>query len=190
MLAASLVDRSLILAGRRENSIRIISTKEFERDTANRRENLVLLCSPHRNAVTKEVLEDLDRNHHLTYPFKKLSNTGHFHLTLGGRQFFSESYKQGEDFKKEHPGLNPYESPLLEDCALIARFCNPWNPNKKVMLLAGIRAFGTWGAAHALREECTKLDKENKRRDFSVVVKCALSEYRISECRIEKYVAM
>lgn len=181
MLAVNYVMTSLISAGWHEDKIQIKILKNNEELCEQRNQNLVLLCRPDRNGETHKVLEKLKDNNRLDYPFQKTSIQGQFKLRLDNSPFISPSYKEAKNISG-----NAYEEcKEIHDRALIARFVSPWQSTKKVLLLAGIRAFGTWGAAQALRTKPQELYKLIRKKDIAIVMKCKFSGMKIGDITFE-----
>jgi len=193
MLAANLVMHSLIDAGCREKNIRIITFENYKEISAEHlRENLVVLCSPRRNEVTNDFLKRLDNFRSLDYPFidfpeDRQAKCGKFYLRINQTDFHSQSYQESTKLMNNYPNANPYECGTLHDHALIAMFPNLWELKKRAVLLAGIRAFGTWGTAYALRNIPSHLYKlTKKKKDFAAVVECEFSELKIGQCEFKR----
>ena len=79
----------------------------------------------------------------------------------------SPSYAQERAVKD---GLDLLERAVLEDYALLARVTNPWDPDAKILVVAGIRAFGTLGAAELLRTRWEELYESTGDADFACLV--------------------
>jgi hypothetical protein len=179
MLACSLIERSLILAGWPEDCIEIVSHTLVDNNSPLRRENLVLLCSPRRNPITEEVLHNLKNAGRLDCRFEPgPGNSAELVLKLNGQTVESPSYREEEALLARHK--TPYDG-TLNDRALIAKFINPWQTDRKILLVAGLRAIGTWGAARALRQRAAELLMATKGTDFAVVVDCKYEQWRIIE---------
>ena len=58
----------------------------------------------------------------------------------------------------------------LEDLALLARLPNPWNPEAKTLIVSGIHAFGTLGAAEFVRTRWGELTNETGDQDFACIL--------------------
>lgn len=179
MVACILVERCFMLAGWREEQIEIVSNDVAVANVAYKRENLVLLCSPRRNPLTAEALATLKRQNRLDCWFDTdPDHPEELCLHLAGANITSPSYREAEPLLRE--GKSGYEGPL-NDCALLARFENPWEPGKSVLILAGLRAIGTWGAARALRQRARELVELTGAQDFAVTVKCKYERWKVKE---------
>lgn len=113
--------------------------------------NLILICSPKTNKKTQEAL-DLLRKHNAIYKrhlptFHINSQTDHWEMNHNGDIITSKSFEQN----------NPSLEYPLEDSAIIVKSFNPWNPKYRLLILAGIRGIGTWGAAEMLKKWTKKI---------------------------------
>lgn len=63
---------------------------------------------------------------------------------------------------------------------MLARLTSPWSGRAKIVISAGIRAFGTWGATEFLRTRADELYARTKGNDFGVVLKVTQENFGIS----------
>lgn len=78
---------------------------------------------------------------------------------------------------------------------MIIKAENPWHSSKNVLIFAGIRGIGTWGAAECLRNEWKKIydlkrsdGKHSKRGNFVTLVKVCLKKGDIIELNVERMI--
>lgn len=144
--------------------------------------NLISVCSPKRNALAREVLRHADIRRWLRCDFRgPQEKAGSPHERWGMR--FSEFEIESPSYDQERDILGrggPLSAGPLTDYALLARVTNPWNPLAKIVLAAGIRAFGSWGAAEFLRAQSDDLAMEMRGNDFAVILKVTLENFSIS----------
>lgn len=136
--------------------------------------NLVLICSPKRNPITSAVLRHKSVRASFHCEFVELFGGGadippRWVLLFEGTKIHSPSYEQ-----------ELANADCVEDFALLAKFPNPWNPNATILVAAGIRGYGTWGAAEFLLNNGTKLFERTKGTDFAAVVKATVAGSSIS----------
>lgn len=189
MLGVNYVERTLTLAGLTDNYISIRGVKEFKRNASNREENVVLICSPKANRVTKELFANKpDSLRDIDFEFGKDSEyPDSWTIRFEGATFRSPSYEQTERYSKE--GKKP-EDEVLEDYALLARIQNPWNEKKKLMIVSGIRGIGTWGAARCLREHTDELMRKSEGHDFACITNIACQRYKLSYYNVSNHFAV
>ncbi len=178
MLAANYMERVLSLAGVPDSKTAVRGVAQFQKNTENKQHNVILICSPKANDVTREVLE--------THPEMNANIQASFRQTKGyperwmicfdGACYESPSYQQTKDLldKNENP-----ENGTLDDYALLARIQNPWNNRKKLLIVSGIRGIGTWGAARCLRERANELLRKSRGRDFACIAKITYEQYKL-----------
>jgi hypothetical protein len=87
----------------------------------------------------------------------------------GGTPHRSPSYAEEREIKRQGAG-QPGQA-ILHDLALLARTSNPWEPEAKILIVAGIRAFGTLGAAEFLRTRWDELYEATRDGDFACLVR-------------------
>jgi len=136
--------------------------------------NMALVCSPKRNQLAAAVLNSGLIRNLFDVEFAELyrSTTGpRWAIVFAGRKIESPSYDQHE--LAEGSALRPADYSLT-DFALLARVPNPWYQDSKVLIVAGIRAFGTWGAAEFLASRSHEIAAHTDGRDFAMVLKVAL----------------
>lgn len=115
--------------------------------------NLILLCSSHRNEATKEAIEKLRS---LNPEFSDLIPIFEIDETTKNRQIrWNKGTFPSESFSQEGPTYN--------DTAVIVKAQNPWARDRKILIVAGIRGFGTWGAGEFLRKSLNELYDEKRK---------------------------
>lgn len=78
----------------------------------------------------------------------------------------SPSYGQGRELEAAGDGgIRVKGTAVLDDLALLARFPNPYGEGT-VLIVAGIRALGTWGAAEYLRTHSDELHEKTNGGSF------------------------
>ncbi len=152
----------------------------FER----RNNNLILICSNKSNSVTREALDLLRaRNRRLAdlvpYFEDVPGRPGESQIRWNRGVFPSESYKQ--------------TGPQLDDMAVIVKARNPWAQQHKILIVAGIRGIGTWGAAEMLKKGWKELydskDSSRSRRtkkqgDFAAIVSIHYEDHDIKSATL------
>jgi len=140
--------------------------------------NLVLICSSRRNPVTNAVLKHPATAKLLTCRFELLrdqdgsiASPEQWTLKFGDTTIYSPSYAQESQAIADQKDL---ANVLREDYALFARLPNPWCPSSRVLIIAGLRAFGTWGAAEFMRQNFRSLSTQFDGRDFALIVRVSL----------------
>jgi hypothetical protein len=141
-----------------------------------KRRNLVLVFAGRNNAFTQEALKmAVEEFKYEAFHFEQMKDSpDRWEIVDGIAHYPSPSYEQIKRCEEE--GLNLQEEEI-EDVALVAKMANPWNPNNKMLILAGVRAFGTWGAAQCFNEAHRKIyphegksGGKKKHGDFAAVI--------------------
>jgi hypothetical protein len=150
--------------------------------------NLILICSSKSNTVTGEALAKLRPRNSIYQSFLPCFEDveqaqNELRIVCNDVQFLSKSYRQG--------------GPALNDMAMIVKCPNPWAPQRKLLIVAGIRGIGTWGAAEFLKKGWKELyDKKDKSRsrgtsaggDFAAIVSVHYENYDIVKVTLERVV--
>ncbi|OGO14912.1 MAG: hypothetical protein A2Z14_16840 [Chloroflexi bacterium RBG_16_48_8] len=163
--------------------------------------NVITLCSPKSNSFTAMVQRELldDGVHHYYFDQVVIKNTEsesldsepQWAITDGNGYYPSPITQALKDYEKEQQKqegtmLPPLHERSLVDYAAVTKVRNPWRPEKHVLIVAGVRAIGTWGAAETIKKWYDLIYKEKKgrfqrsRKDgyFSALLKI---EYRNSD---------
>lgn len=103
---------------------------------------LILICSSRSNRATKDALDILSTNGR--YPpdliprFEAVhENPSQLYIRWNNAVWPSPSYHQEDK---------------LEDVAIILKAQSPWAGQQKILIVAGVRGIGTWGAAEMLKK--------------------------------------
>lgn len=181
MLAVNYVERLLTLSAWKDNAIQMREAHSFGKiDTHDSAKNLVLICSPRSNPVTKTYLDLINENVRLKWSFEEDSNM-HLYINTDDGKWSSASYSQEDNIRTSGKSV---EESTLDDMAIIIRSTNPMNPKTKVLIIAGIRGIGTWGSAKYLRQNAKELIKKTKGKDFACLMKIQFSKWRIQKTEL------
>jgi hypothetical protein len=136
---------------------------------------LVIICSPKSNDFSKEFQGKLEETGVPFFKFECKSDSKEWQITDGDGVFTSGSYSQEKNYLKEGCQRHDLPSKSFDDYAVITKKTNPWNDRNKIVVVAGIRGVGTWGAAECLKKEWSQiygsLGKSEKDSDFSALIK-------------------
>jgi hypothetical protein len=69
--------------------------------------------------------------------------------------------QNGPDQLSEYNSIPLHELSLV-DLAAITKVRNPWHPGSQILLIAGIRGIGTWGAAETMKKWYDLIYKQKK----------------------------
>ena len=145
--------------------------------------NLILMCSSRSNSVTHEALDLLRKNPNFgdRIPiFEKVDGTDEWLINWKGAVYRSPSFTH-------HAG------PIYEDVAMIVKVQSPWDAQRKILIIAGLRGIGTWGAAEYLKKWWPELyEKKSRSRsrgtskegDFAALVKVAYADNDIKSAHL------
>jgi hypothetical protein len=184
MLACNLIERALIIAGWREEQLEIFSHARFAADRALKCENLVLICSPKSNDFTAEALELLNKENRLDCTFDNTARPGEWKMTFAGEPIESPSYREAKNI--ETSGGISDEGPLT-DYAILGKFTSPWRADRKVVVVAGIRALGTWAASRLLRHMSVQILEKSHGKDFALVLRSTYEHWKVESYEIYRF---
>lgn len=179
MLAANYAERALTLSGIDDKYVSIFTVARDAEPIAYITENLVLICSPKANPYTRSVLKLLPMRFEgirLSFEAVSLQSGERWKVCYNGADYVSPSYSEAEQLAAQ--GGSDVQGPL-SDFAVLGRFQNPWQECSKIVLIAGIRGIGTWGAARYLRDHTKSLSKRFGGKDFVCIIRSEYSNFRI-----------
>ncbi|MDQ6946564.1 MAG: hypothetical protein M3256_09885 [Actinomycetota bacterium] len=126
--------------------------------------NLCAICRENRNPVTTALLEHVRQVTGRPIGFipvkeDRWGNPIEWGVSLGDEHGVTVSKSFAQETSLMTRGALLDEFVELEDVAMVARFSNPWDVESgaKALVVAGVRAFGTWGAAEYLRTQIDEL---------------------------------
>lgn len=176
MLAANYIERLLSLSAWPVDAVQMREHKGFGKvDVQDQAKNLVLICSPRSNTITREFLAKINENTGLEWEFEQEGDEYPFIRTKDGK-WQSASFAQERSLREA--GKGAAEGPL-DDLAVIIRAPNPYNPAAKVLIISGLRAIGTWGAGKYLRQNAAAICKRTQGGDFACLVRVTYHNWRI-----------
>lgn len=146
--------------------------------------NLILICSSKSNSVTKEALDQLrstlsPRVADCVPSFEEIAGTEELQIRWKGGTYQSPSYRQTGSERT--------------DFAIIVKATSPWAPQRHILIVAGIRGIGTWGAAEFLkksweplyeRKGSDRLCGTTKRGDFAALVRVRYKDLDIKPVQL------
>lgn len=182
MLAVNYAERVLVLAGHADSSLSVQAVSQQGKGSprASVTDQMVLVCSPRANPLTREALDALAGSMpRLGIRFSGVGGSPErWQISIKGADYLSPTYSQIPTLRES--GQNPANGPLT-DYALLGRFRNHWNPELNVLMIAGIRGIGTWGAARHLRDNAESLKAKFGRNEFLAVIEVKYQDYKIIE---------
>ncbi len=166
-----------------------ISVRDFAHISPNdRKQNLVIICSPKSNSFTEEFQQTLKNSgKSFFYFFEDDPNKAGTVRILSpfGEVYISRSYKQEDDCLGRGVSKDQLAYEQLEDYAIITKVQNPWNEENIAILIAGIRGIGTWGAAEFIKKRWRfiydQLPADAKNEEFSALLRITYQEYDIKD---------
>ena len=145
--------------------------------------NLILICSSKTNAVTAEALDLL----------RKANPDNSEYIPI----FYTDPYtnKTVIRWNRGEYASNSFDQSggPMDDMAIILKAKNPWASNLNILIVAGIRGIGTWGAAECLKkwwqpiysEKASQKKKgSSKYGSFVALLGINYDEYDIKEAKL------
>lgn len=169
------------------------SRKVGVRDTtrvteADKRRNLVVICSPKSNTLADGLQKELKRLYPNAFTF--VPGTEVCIRDRDGADIHSKSYQQIRDYLAAGVAKSELPTKIYEDYAVVAKVTNPWNDKTKVVWVAGIRGIGTWGAAECIKKEWQQiydmLPDGQKEHDFSALVRIQYDNSDITAMNVRR----
>src|SRR5687768_14680294 len=104
-----------------------------------RHNNLILICSSKSNNITEQAINKLrSRNN-------RWADLIPYFESVPGQPGRIQIKWEEAGCTYESPSYDQPDGPL-DDVAMIIKARNPWNEQHKILIIAGIRGIGTWGA--------------------------------------------
>lgn len=176
MLAINYVRRALTLAGWQEDMFDMREHRHFrEHDSHDSAKNVVVLCSPRSNPITREFLDKINESTALNWGFRE-TETKELEIYTDGGAWSSATFGQERSIRQAGGAVE--EGPL-DDVVLILKAPNPYNPAAKVLIIAGIRGIGTWGGAKYLRQHAEDVVLRTGEKNFAMLLKVAYRKWEI-----------
>ncbi len=136
--------------------------------------NLILFCRDERNPMTRRLLEKRPVGFEFVAVADGPGAKRRWAIKpVDADPFVSESYKREDDLEAALIATgDDARGARLADYALVVRTVNPFSQDgTKAFLLAGIRAFGTWGAAEFLCSEAERMLEAVGDDDFVALIR-------------------
>ncbi len=151
----------------------------FMADESNMNSNIVVIGGCKANGLQERLQKDASKRGIKIPLFAKDEETGsereEWFFTHNKQDYKSPSYGQERQLSADGisvTDMKKMRDKELEDKAFIFKTTN-WTPMEKekknqtkLLVVAGIRGFGTWGAAEYVRKNSERLFQDNESRDF------------------------
>lgn len=148
-----------------------------------RKKNIISFGGSKVNRFTAEILDDWKR---ASFRFEGDSNTGHWSLRRDLDTVYSSPSHKFAD--QAAPEL------ARDDVGLVLKLRNPNNTESLVLVIAGIRGIGTWGATDCLRKHIQDVHAKKrgdsdfkKTGEFSMVIAAKYAKFDIKETHIRNF---
>ncbi len=168
------------------------NSEDFLKNIENKKNDIVFICSPFSNPGCNEALIELEKKEGGLPKFLIDDVTKRNYIRFHGNKYESTSYDVIEECIKN--GSSPENAEML-DYAAIIKTSNPWEPDKRILILAGIRGVGTWGASEFIKKHWEKLynkkrsdGKHTKRGNFAAIIKVLYKDCDLKEFSLEDFI--
>lgn len=177
------------------NVLRVLSELEIETpkiyhpenlSDTDKTKNVISIGGPTRNKFTKQILHAVAGT--LIRFDRSTQATDQLEIRIGKHKSFrSASYANAT-----REGLQSRS----RDTALLLRIPNPFNPANEVIVIAGIRGIGTWGASDCLRKSAKTLADElrkkvsNPKAGFLAIIDVVYENFDILHTTIRELAAI
>jgi len=111
--------------------------------------DLILICSPFSNPAAETTLRELYQKYPSLPTFEREQASNRYYIRAGTEYYYSSTYDVVD--RCIASGQRPEEAEMV-DYGVIIKAPNPWDATNTVLLVAGIRGIGTWGAAEFLKK--------------------------------------
>lgn len=136
----------------------VMSKNEFSYTYGELSSNIILIGGPFHNCVTRNFLE-------------RMGASWPFHFESDATLVYTDP--EGKLPTRRFTPLEVDKSYYGEDFALIMNVKNPYNPEKRVIFIAGCRSIGCYGGAIFLSQQLKEIRKKAPWDEYAVVVSCS-----------------
>jgi hypothetical protein len=142
---------------------------------------LILVCSPVRNDTTRDYFAKLrEQVPDDCFPhFEEYDEAGSQRRRIRWRagKWESPSWKQ--------------QDPKFDDVAILMKTWNPWKPDHRILVLAGARGLGTWGAGEFVKKWWDRIPshlggKLHAEDNFAAILQVVYENRDIKDVFVEK----
>lgn len=171
---------------------KVRDTNTILKNDDEQRKNIISVCSPKSNLFTRAVEKKIEEKTKEFYRGAVDPETQEWYVTDGQFKYTTKTYSQLKKYIEE--GLKSVDIPTkeYEDIAYITKITNPYEGRNKILIIAGVRGIGTWGAAECLKKEWNqiyeKLPKHKKDSDFSALVIIQYKNMDITKIKVHKVI--
>lgn len=173
MLAVNLITRTLNLAGVKEEKIHVHTVGEFEKAKQSNNDilgqHLILVGASHKNSFVSMALDTLNAGKEEKILFRKEAENSRTKLIWRNLVSSTSDYLP-KNIDEDCKAISMAENQDDEDIGIVLKTVNPYSINKEnpstLMIVAGTRGFGTWGAAKTMRESDKQISKKNGKSGY------------------------
>ncbi|MEL6673913.1 MAG: hypothetical protein AAFR61_17045 [Bacteroidota bacterium] len=168
-----------------------------------RGKNLVTVCSRKINKLTNILAQGLEEKgvnffrtelvDPKTNPDQKYEE---WRVVDNHGRYPSRTYTEMMAYLKNGKKPEDFAELKLTDKAVITKMMNPWNAQNKIIMIAGARGIGTWGAAECIKKEWKQIQKKlryasrekglKSNCDFSALIEITYEKYDIKKIEVQK----
>jgi hypothetical protein len=156
---------------------------------ADKRRNLVIICSPKSNSIARTFQQELRKSHANAFAFESIADRICV-IDGDGARYESKSYEQVKQYVNSGINIPDLPSKSYEDYAVLTKVTSPWNERMKIVWVAGIRGIGTWGAAECIKKEWRQIYEQlppnRKSCDFSALLKIEYDNCDITSVEVRR----
>lgn len=134
--------------------------------------DLMFFCRDERNPMTREFLRLQPVGFDFVHDGSRADGRAKWAIRQDGAEILrSESYDSEAALESHLDAPGDTRHAVLRCPAIVVRAPNPFNPERShAVLIAGVRAFGTWGAAEFLCSEAETLLEQTQGGDFVALI--------------------
>lgn len=161
------------------------------------KQNMVIFCSPKSNELAERLQQKLLQDGVNFYHFREVSVHGFKQWVLnGGGALYVSPAVTAEHRHRQAGDEKPLHSETLEDVAVVTSIRNPWNPDTRILWIAGVRGVGTWGAAETVKKWHKQLytvlrrTKARKTGSFSALLRITYSNSDIVKSKVSGFISI
>lgn len=171
------------------NETELVATEIFANQIENNKNNnIVTFGSSKINNITREIEKILAHNNLNFYRIEKSSTSDEWRIVDNDGRYNTSVYAEYQKYLMQDIEKSMIGRESFTDIAYITKVTNPRDSESKVIIIAGVKGIGTWGAAECIKKWSKKiyekLPRNKKNRDFSALMRISYRNYDIVDVKV------
>ncbi|MEM9546091.1 MAG: hypothetical protein AAGA77_08960 [Bacteroidota bacterium] len=180
---------SALIKAKWEQETELLDISTYYNQTINNQtNNIISFGSSKINKFTEEIEKILEENNLNFYRIEQIENSNFWRIVDNVGRYNTNVHEELEKYIDEGIEMSNIGSESFTDLAYVTKTTNPWDSESKVIIIAGVKGIGTWGAAECIKKWSKriydKIPKGNKNKDFSALMRIHYRNYDIVDVEV------